>query len=141
MGAAQRGEELHDEERPDRSDPQRADHGAAARLEEVHGLRLELEDAARDREKRVAGLGQGDLAGKAVKELDAVMLLERADLGRDRRLADVERACGAGEAQMLGDRVERPELVEVEILEPSGLSLAHRPILDARLPALPPPSL
>jgi hypothetical protein len=52
------------------------------------------------------GRGQLDALALAAEQLDAVALLERSDLHRDRRLADAEPERAAGEAARARDRRE-----------------------------------
>src|SRR5262249_16149142 len=63
--------------------------------------------------EQLALLGQDQAAGVAVEQRDLEALLERADLAAHRRLAEIERFAGMGEAAGLGDGVEDPELVPV----------------------------
>jgi hypothetical protein len=40
--------------------------------------------------------------------------LQRLDLGRDRALRDVERACGGGQRALARDGAEQAQVVEIE---------------------------
>lgn len=69
--------------------------------------RLRNEDAP-----KVRGL---DAALRAVEQLDPSAPLELLDAARQRRLREVQRAGGAGEAALLGQRSGMPKLPEVEV--------------------------
>ena len=74
---------------------------------------------ARGAIEQLALLGQDQAARMAVEQRDAQLLLERADLAADRRLAEIQRLARMGEAARLGDRVENPQLVPVHRPSPS----------------------
>ena len=63
--------------------------------------------------QRLALLGQDQAAGVAVEQRHLQRLLERRDLPRHRRLAEVQRVAGMREAAGLGHRVEDAQLVPV----------------------------
>ena len=81
---------------------QRADPDApaqhAAQLVDLGARAVDLgEDAAGARGDRLPGLGRGDAAARALEQRRAELLLEPADLVRQRRLGDVELLRGARE--------------------------------------------
>ena len=59
------------------------------------------------------GRRQFHAAGEALEQRDAQFVLERLDLGAQRRLTDVKPVGCAGQVSQLGDRREAPELVEL----------------------------
>ena len=59
-----------------------------------------------------AGIGQLDRAGAAVKQRQAELLLQRADLVAERGGRDVQFVGRLGEAQMAGDRLEGAQRIE-----------------------------
>ena len=59
-----------------------------------------------------AGIGQFDRAGAAVKQRQAELLLQRADLVAERGGRHVQFVGGLGEAQMAGDRLEGAQRIE-----------------------------
>ena len=92
--------------------------------DQAFGHRQLGEDLARGAKQQLALLGQDQAARMAVEQRHAEAFLERADLPADRRLAEIQRLAGMGEAARLGDRVKDPQLVPI-----------HRHV---RLPAAPP---
>ena len=62
-----------------------------------------LQGPHREGEEQLAGLGRDDLLADAVEERLADLVLELADLVRERRLGDVHALGGAGEAEALGE--------------------------------------
>ncbi len=83
--------------------------------QEVERLLLDVEHAAGDFEKVLAGLGQRHLLLVAVEEQDVVFLLQLAHLVRDRRLGEEQRLGGAREAAVDG-----------HVMEGAKLHVAHR---------------
>jgi hypothetical protein len=79
----------------------------------VQQLLLEREQPLRAAIEPQAGLGRLDAASRAVEELRAEALLERAHLQRDGRLGDSEPLGGLREAAALDDGAERCELPRV----------------------------
>ena len=71
------------------------------------------EDLARRAVEQLALLGQDQSARVAVEQRHAQALLERADLAAHRRLAEIQRLAGMGEAAGLGDGMEDPQLVPI----------------------------
>src|SRR4051794_40446319 len=63
--------------------------------------------------QQFALLGEDESARMAMEERHIEALFERADLARNRRLAEIEHFPGMGEAARLGYRVENPQLVPV----------------------------
>jgi hypothetical protein len=92
-------------------------HPAAAQL--GHLLHLAAgrvgvgEDAAGEREQRLPGVGEGDVAPRAAEEIRAQLLLQRPDLLGEGRLGDMDPLRGPGEVQGLGDRGEVAELLQL----------------------------
>ena len=82
-----------------------AELGEQLLLQREQPLRAPVEPAAR--------LGRLDAAARAVEELQAEPLLERADLQAHRRLGDAELLRRLREAPPLDDRAERRELTRV----------------------------
>ena len=76
-------------------------------------LLLEREQPLRAPVEAAAGLGRLDAAARAVDELQAEPLLERADLQAHRGLRDAELLRRLREAPSLDDRAERCELTRV----------------------------
>ena len=70
------------------------------------------EGAARDRQQRLAGVGEGDGAVGPVEQFDVEDLLEAPDLGAERGLGDPEVFGRRGELSRLGHRDEAAQLVE-----------------------------
>ena len=68
---------------------------------------------ARGLQQRRAGRRQPHLARGALDQLDAELVLEPRDGLRDGLLADAEARGGAGEAALLGDRDEGPQLAQL----------------------------
>ena len=77
------------------------------------GGRELVHDLARRAEQHLALLGQHQAAGMAVEERDLQLLLERADLPADGRLAHAQRLTGMGEAAGLGGGMKDAELIPV----------------------------
>src|SRR5579859_5917765 len=71
-----------------------------------------MEDASGVLKERLARGSEVGAPLAHVEELGAVVAFERADVGADRRLREVENACGAGEAALPGHRKEGLEIVE-----------------------------
>ena len=65
-------------------------------------------------DERAARVGQADSAAGAVHERGAGGLLESGDLLGDRGLGVGERLGGGGEGAVLGDRLEDPQLLDVQ---------------------------
>jgi hypothetical protein len=63
--------------------------------------------------RAVALLGQNQAACVAMEQHDAELLLERADLTRDRRLAELQRLAGMRETPCISYGLEYPQLVPV----------------------------
>ena len=61
----------------------------------------------------LAGVGQHDVAGVALDELDAELALELLDLGRQRGLADEAGLGGAAEVAVVGHGDEVVEVAQV----------------------------
>ena len=110
------GEEARDHlcrvERADRGDAQLAGSQLAAARQQFLRLLAEAHDAAADLKQGRPGLRQLDPAPAPHQEFDAVALLQFLDLGRHRRLADVQRLGRRGEAAVLRHRVERTKVRE-----------------------------
>ena len=66
--------------------------------------------------EQLALLGQDQAAGMAVEQHDAKLLLERADLARDRRLAELQPLAGMGETAGIGHGLKDPQLVPVHLV-------------------------
>ena len=71
------------------------------------------DDLLRFRQQAAAGGGQFHAARQPFEQRDAEFVLERLDLGAQRRLTDVKPVGRAGQVSRLGDRREAPELVEL----------------------------
>ena len=105
--------QVHHRERPVGADLEPADPQLARRRHQLLEV-VELgEHAPRPLPEVAAELGQLDALAEAAEQEDAVALLQRPHLHRDRRLADAEAQRAAGEAALAGDRVEGPQLREV----------------------------
>ena len=76
-------------------------------------------------DERAAGVGQPHAAAAAVDERGARLLLERGDLLGDGGLGVGERVGGGGERAVLGDRLENPQLLDIEhnesLSQPTGI--------------------
>ena len=113
--------ELAEEQRHDdrRRPGRRADQQLAGELalalagELVEQLLLEREDALRAAIEAQAGLGRLDAAARAVEQLRAEPLLERAHLQRHGGLRDAEALGRLREAAPLDDGAERCKLTRV----------------------------
>ncbi len=70
-------------------------------------------DLLRFRQQAAAGRGQFHAARQPFEQRDAEFVLERLDLGAQRRLTDVKPIGRAGQVSRLGDRREAPELVKL----------------------------
>ena len=104
----------------------RSDLGDELLLEREHALRAAVEPPS--------GLGRLDAAPRAVEELCAEPLLERAHLQRHGRLGDAEPVGRLREASALDDRAERGELTRVHKRTLSVSALASpRARLDRHL--------
>ena len=71
------------------------------------------QDPPRPRDQQLTGLGDRHPARGPLDERDADLLLEPADLLRQRRLGDVLALGGAGEVALVGERDEVPELPQI----------------------------
>ena len=93
-------------------------HAAAAhsahRLELRLGGRQPREHDLGVLDERAAGVGEAHAAAAAVDERGAGLLLERGDLLGDGGLGVGERLGRGGERAVLGDRLEDPQLFDVE---------------------------
>ncbi len=92
------------------ADPQMAVLQPARGGEQRLSLALEAEQPAGHLEQPAAEFGRHHLAAASLEQPHAIGRLERAHLGRQRRLADIEGLGGAGEAAFRGDRVEGPQM-------------------------------
>ena len=97
---------------------QRADRDLSAdqpvELVDLAAHAVDLGDhGARPRRDRVAGLGRGDAAARALEQLRSELGLEAADLVRERRLRDVKLVRGAGEVAVARDRLDVSELAQL----------------------------
>ena len=61
-----------------------------------------------------AGVGEFDMVGRAVDEPDAQTPFEPGERPRQRRLRHVQPLARAGEAALLGDRKEGPEMTHLD---------------------------
>jgi hypothetical protein len=75
---------------------------------------LDREDPSGVLGERATGHGQPDSARQAIDQPDAERSLEITELLRDRRLTDLQALRGARDAAGDRDRVERPQVVQVE---------------------------
>jgi hypothetical protein len=66
-------------------------------------------------QQHLAGLRREGALAHALEERQAERALELADLHAHRRLREMELAGGAGEGAVARDRVERPEVDELEV--------------------------
>ena len=105
--AAEAMGELDDLVRPDRAQAQKAAFVAPDHAEIARRLGLVAVEALGDGEQRLARLGQFEFPPAAIKQLDPEVVFERFDVGRNRRLADVEGARRAGEPALGRDHVKR----------------------------------
>jgi hypothetical protein len=97
-------------ERLDRADAHPPDHGAGE-ASDVSARRVQLrEGPPRTGEEQLARMREGDVTGGAGEQRDAQLLLELADLHRDRGLRDVQRLGRPPEAALADDRFEVGEL-------------------------------
>ena len=71
------------------------------------------QDPPRPRDQQLPGLGDRHPARRPLDERDADLLLEPADLLRQRRLGDVLTLGGAGEVALVGERDEVFELSQI----------------------------
>ena len=118
-----------------RRQPERAEAGGRRHPELAEDLVLAVADARRRRleplrhaarglEQQLALLGQQQPAGVPAEQRGVEALLERADLAADRRLAQVQRVAGVGEAAGVGHRMEDSQLVPVHRVSRRSLSAA-----------------
>ncbi len=66
------------------------------------GLRLQRQQALRQRQQLAAGRGQRHAVALAVEQLHLALPLQRGNLGGDRGLAHAQRACGGAQAAVVG---------------------------------------
>ena len=71
------------------------------------------QDAAGQRQQRLAGVGERDVAAGPAEQVRAQLPLQRLDLLGERGLGDVDPLGGPGEVPGLGDRHEVVELLEL----------------------------
>ena len=133
-------------ERPDpdgSADPKEARRDVPALAQRRLHRRHALRELARRLEQDLALLGQHQAAGMTMEERRAQVLLERADLPADRRLAEAKAVGGTREAAGLGDGVKDANAIPVEHAGPSLFSsrrtrCRRQPGLSARRPRSPP---
>jgi hypothetical protein len=91
--------------------------GCGAELRhDAAGLVLGVQDRDGGAVERLAGLRQAQprlTADRPLEQRQPALLLERADLQADGRLRQADLGRGGGDAALLRDHVEDPELVEV----------------------------
>ena len=107
----------------------KAHGGAFRRAGEVRVRLIEHgEDAAREREHRLAAVGEADAVGVPGEECAAGLLLEAADPLADGGLADPELSPGLGEAAVLGHGDEAAQQIGLVHARSSrrGILLIHR---------------
>ncbi|AMA58857.1 hypothetical protein BCCGELA001_22995 [Bradyrhizobium sp. CCGE-LA001] len=126
VGGEQLGETTA-QDRAGRSDVQRPDQARADRPDLVFGDLDLLQDRAPAHQHGVTGLRQLDLAAGPVEELGPELGFERLDVLAERRLREVQPPGGEGEAALLGDRDEIPELAQIHS---ETLSIVSFYILD-----------
>ena len=80
---------------------------AAMGLKTLPRLCFQLYDALGDLEELLAHRCQNDIPARADKELHTILRLQGPDLGRDGRLADMQRLCGSGKTTQKCGSVER----------------------------------
>ena len=90
-----------------------AGEDAAQRLQLGLGGAQLGQDPPRPRDQQLPGLGDRHPARGPLDQRDADLLLEPADLLRQRRLGDVLALGGAGEVALVGERDEVPELSQI----------------------------
>jgi hypothetical protein len=90
-------------------DPQMAALQCAAAGEKRFRFVFCREQPCGDHEQALPKRGQLHLPAGAIEQPDAIGVLKPTHLGGERRLADMARLCGAGEALRLGDGVEGRE--------------------------------
>ena len=100
-------------ERVRRADAKRPRHRPRAVAQHAQALVDLAQRLGRVADEVLAGFGQHDALADAVEQRAADLLLELADLVRQRRLRDVNALGGAGEAQALGERREIAEVAEL----------------------------
>ena len=117
VGALELAEELRDDDggRPGRgADREHARQVALGLGDDVRQhLRLEREKPLRTAIEAATGLGRLDTAPRAIEELRAEALLERANLKRDSRLRDTEALGRLRERAALDDRAKRGQLARI----------------------------
>ena len=88
--------------------------GQADELLDLHAGALDIgQDPPREREQRLAGRSERDVAARPTEQSRAELALERADLLAQRRLRDVDRLGGAREVTRVGHGREVLELPEL----------------------------
>jgi hypothetical protein len=95
---------------PDSAHLEASDVKSAVRVQEIRSFLLAGHDSLGDGKKCTARLRRFHAATAPMEELDPVILLERLDLTRDGRLADVENLGGGREATLGSDRVKGSQL-------------------------------
>ncbi len=106
MPALQLGEQRHGVGGAVGRDAEMPGHERAGAAEERVRLLLGRKQARRDLDQPVAERRQRHGAAVPVEEARSMRVLERPDLGRDRRLADMPGARRPGEAARLRDEVK-----------------------------------
>ena len=118
-----------------RRQPERAEAGGRGDPQLAVDLVLAVADARRRRlqplghrprrlEQQLPLLGQEQPARVPAEERGVEALLQRADLPADRRLAEVQRVAGMGQAARVGHGMEDSQLVPVH-------GIPHRPVVGA----------
>jgi hypothetical protein len=125
VGEQERRQRRHHDGRHHRRQPGDAQHALIARAGRQLAQQLVLERAlgVDEREQAAAGVGQRDLARPAHHHRGGQPLLERGDPARQRGLADVQLAGGAGEAAGAHHGGEGGELILRERLHGGRLAL------------------
>ncbi len=116
MLGAERGQQPWEVERPERLDrPDEHPAGAQpAQRVEVRGDRVDLgERPPRAAQDRLPGLRHADRAARALKQFEAQLALEAADLLAERGLRDVQLRGRAREVALLGDGGEVAQLAQL----------------------------
>jgi hypothetical protein len=107
----------------DAQPPQRAGRRALGVLGRPVGVR---DRPSRAREERASGVGEADLPGRALEELDAEVAFELPDRGAEGRLGHVQALRGAAEVQLLRYGDEVAQMAQLDHLLTSLTPLSRR---------------
>ena len=99
--------------RRERPDPDTPAHDAAKLIDLLTCTVHFRQDAASASSDRLSRLGRADPAARALEQRSSQLLLEPADLVRERRLGDAELFRGAGEVAVSSHRLDSSQLPEL----------------------------